>query len=65
MRSKHFVTAIAVAAFLSLTLSPAGAQLTVGAGASMNLGTGTLDLGCQSLPAAGLHCTFLCSIAQE
>jgi len=54
MKPKHFGTAIVAAVFLGLTLSPAGAQLTVGAGATVNLGTGTLDLGCQSLSAAGI-----------
>ncbi len=43
---------ILAAAFVALP-SLAAADLTVSAGASMNLGTGTLDLGCQSLSAAG------------
>ena len=40
------------AALLALP-SLAAADLTVGAGATVNLGTGTLDLGCRSLSAAG------------
>ncbi len=46
---KFSTLAAAIIALPSL----AAADLTVGAGATMNLGTGTLDLGCRSLSAAG------------
>ena len=53
MRAQHFVATIAVAAVFGITPPPAEAQLTIGSGAMLNLGTGTLDLGCQSLSVAG------------
>ena len=43
----------ALAAALVAVPLLAAADLTVGAGATVNLGTGTLDLGCRSLSAAG------------
>jgi hypothetical protein len=43
-----------VTVLLFLASTPAaGAQLTVGAGASLDLGTGSLDLGCADLSVAG------------
>ena len=42
-----------LAAALVVLPSLAAADLTVGAGATVNVGTGTLDLGCRSLSAAG------------
>ncbi len=41
------------AAFLTLATGASAAQLTVGAGASVDLGTGSLDLGCADLTVGG------------
>ncbi len=45
--------AAAAAAFLALATGASAGQFTVGSGASLDLGTGSLDLGCADLTVAG------------
>ncbi len=51
MRARNYRTGLA--ALVLLAWAPAGAQLTVGSGASLDLGTGSLDLGCADLTVTG------------
>ena len=52
MRRGSGVAAMA-AAFLTLATGASAGELTVGSGASVDLGTGSLDLGCADLTVAG------------
>ncbi len=47
------VTFAAAAAFLALATGASAAQFTVGSGATLDLGTGSLDLGCADLTVGG------------
>ena len=53
MRCTRLLAVAACAAGLGLSMSAGAAQLTIGSGASLNLGTGSLDLGCADLVVAG------------
>ena len=52
MRGRR-LRALAAAATLGLATGASAAQLTVGAGSALDLGTGSLDLGCAGLVVAG------------